>query len=90
MAILLSRFFLNLRHVHLTQNATSSVTSQMSEPSFASRVIGNLGAELEYGQDGDVTTVEPEYVGAPGSYRRTSVLSCLMELEVPVYYDSDS
>lgn len=91
MAILLSRFFLNLRHAHLTQNGTSSGTSQISEPSFASRIIGNLGAELNYGQGTNGTThgvVEQIYVGAPGSYSLTSVLSSSTELEAVTVTDT--
>ncbi|KZT67750.1 hypothetical protein DAEQUDRAFT_728749 [Daedalea quercina L-15889] len=59
MAIMLSRFFLNLRHVHLTQGGSTdtSETSQVSGHAgtlkFASRVIGNMGAELDYGQDSE-------------------------------------
>ncbi|KAH9908234.1 uncharacterized protein B0H18DRAFT_1076014 [Fomitopsis serialis] len=57
MAILLSRFFLSLRHVHLAsgQGELTDTASQVSEPRFASRIIGNLGAELEYGVQDDFT-----------------------------------
>ena len=55
MAVLLSRFFLNLRRGHLTENGTTTTTgdgiSDMSELNFGSPLTGNLGADPEYGRD---------------------------------------
>lgn len=47
MSLLLCRFFLNLRQVHLSESSVVSMNrSSRSTPSFVSRVVGNLGAPL--------------------------------------------
>ncbi|KAF9807181.1 hypothetical protein IEO21_08340 [Rhodonia placenta] len=44
MSLLLCRFFLNLRQVHLSESSVGSMNrSSRSTPSFVSRVVGNLG-----------------------------------------------
>lgn len=82
MAILLSRFFLNLRHAYLTQDGTTDDGSSMSEPNFAfaSRAIGDMGA-LEYslGTDAADTVVELVHVGTSGSSADDSYSSTQIE-----------
>lgn len=53
-SIVISRFLLNLRQVHMMDDmgdsAPSFIASRVSGLKFASAVIGNLGEHLEHGQ----------------------------------------
>ncbi|KAI0922480.1 hypothetical protein AcV7_006006 [Taiwanofungus camphoratus] len=78
--ILICRFYLNLRQVHLSTHSITSESqqSEMSDPKFASRVVGNMGAPLNHGSsferafntsDSNIDFVASDSICMPSEYQ---------------------
>ena len=61
-SILLSRFILDLRSIHLSEDQSSGSTHQVTSVRFATNIEGNLGASLDIswatGEDQDIDEEE--------------------------------